>query len=110
MAFVIKKKDSFFWPVTLKEPADGGSYSEQKIDLEFKKLKESELKELLSKTEGDKEFCKAIVLGWKDVKDESGFSVEFTQDSFEALLDNVKFASSICNQYLKICSGVVEKN
>lgn len=110
MSFVIKKTKSFTWPVVLKTPKDGGEYDEQKITLEFKNLKQSEMVDLLKQSSNDVEFCKSVVVGWKDVVSESNNIVEFSDSAFAELLDNVKFASSIMSQYLKIIENVVEKN
>lgn len=108
MAFVIRKKKTFFWPVVIKTPKDGGGYDEQKLNLEFKFLKDSELVDLVKKSNSDKELCKAIVVGWKDVLDEQEQPVSF--ESFEDVLDTAKFASSIVSQFLKIIGDIVEKN
>lgn len=108
MAFVIKKKESFIWPVTMKLAADGGKYDEQVIDLEFRHMKDSELQKILKKSKSDKEFCKAVVVGWKDVKDENSNPVDFS--GFDDFLENVQFAATISTAYLKIVGGSVEKN
>ena len=81
MAFVMKKKEKFLWPVKIKTPKDGGGYEEQSLSLEFKKMGNKELRELgKSKSEDLSDFAKAIVLGWKDVKDESGNELPFSPE------------------------------
>ena len=112
MAFVIKKKESFIWPVKIKSPADGGKYDEQTLNLEFKKLKSSEMENLLKGNieGGDKGFCRMIVLGWKDVKDSEGKDVPFSSDGLEGLLEEYGCGKAIASAYFEALAGAVEKN
>jgi hypothetical protein len=108
MAFVIKKKDTFFWPVKVKAPIDGGKYEEQEIQVEYRRLKMSEVNKL--QTQDGVSFCKSIIAGWKDVRSEDGTDVPFTDTALEALLDQYGFANQIARQYFEAMAGAAEKN
>lgn len=110
MSFVIKKKDTFFWPVKIKSPVDGGKFEEQTLNLEFKKLKISELNKMVVKKGADIEFCKMFIVGWKDVRDESGNELPFTDGYLEELLDTVGVAKQIGEQLYDAMNGAIEKN
>lgn len=112
MAFVIKKTKSYFWPVKLKSPKDGGGYESQTLNLEFRKLKNSELKSLLreKKEDADLDFCKKVITGWKDIKDDDGNEINFSLESLEIVLDEQGFLGQVVNQYLESISGAIEKN
>lgn len=108
MSFIFKKKDSYFWPVKLKSPSDGGKYETQTLELEFKKLKQKQITEALGVKE-NADFCRQIVNGWRDARDESGQELAFGEH-FESLLDEPGFAKQIVDQYLASLTGAAEKN
>ena len=111
MGFVIKKKESFVWPVTIKTPADGGSYEEEVIDFTFKKFGEKEMKKLVEdKSITTKELCKKFVIGWSGVTDESGQEVKFSQKNFDLLIENYGFCNQIAGQYFEAIHKAFVKN
>ncbi|MGZ3743859.1 MAG: phage tail assembly chaperone [Pseudobdellovibrionaceae bacterium] len=111
MAFVIKKKESFTWPVKIKSPKDGGGYEEQKINLEFKKLPQSEFQKTL-KTAGitDVQFCQQVIIGWKDVVNENNEPVVFSEANLADFLETLGVPSQIVQQFTEIVSGASGKN
>ncbi len=111
MAFVIKKKNTFVWPVKIKTPVDGGKHESQEISLEFRKIKKSELTALTSEAgTSDVKFCKAIIVGWKDVTDEQGNQVEFSEMALSDLIEDLGVASAIVTGYLKAFEVIEAKN
>lgn len=112
MAFVLKELKDFWWPCVIKTPGqNSGQYDVQELDLNFKLVKESELNDLLDKKLTNKEFCKLVVLGWKDIKDEKGEEIKFSPSSFEKLLDYPKYAKQIADAFLEALRGTfAEKN
>lgn len=109
MGFVLKKRNTFFWPIEIKEPA-AGAYDIQKIEIEFHKLSDTEVKELFTVNSIDKDVCKRIIAGWKNVKDDEGKDVEFSTAQLALFLDNAKYAGAIIYQYLKVLDGIIGKN
>jgi hypothetical protein len=111
MSFVFKKGHSYFWPVAIETPLDGGKHKKETIDLKFQLKKQSEIESLL-KAEGatDKAFCEAIVIGWKDIKDEAGQAVEFSDEALKELLEVPQLAKTIVMAYLESVAGAKAKN
>jgi hypothetical protein len=109
MSFVLKKKESYWWPIKVKSPADDGKYDEQELNLHFKKLKVSDLQK---KLEGDrKELVKEIVIGWKEVKDEDGKEIPFSTKALENLLNSeYGMLAMIVAGFIESQTGVFEKN
>jgi len=110
MAFVLKKQDSYFWPVILKSPKDGGGFEEQSIELQFKRLKAGDLKKLVEQKKDDTLICAEIIVGWKNVSNEKGDSIPFSETNLFEVLDCVGFSSQIVSQYLESISGAITKN
>lgn len=115
--FVIKKTNSYTWPVKCESAVNGGKFEKETFEVEFKRIPDSEVKKALGlvpveerKQKMDKEFCKEIVLGWKDVKDESGEDVPFSQTALDTLLEFPGVARSIVEAFLESIAGSKVKN
>lgn len=111
MSFVFKKGHSYFWPVTIETPLDGGKHKKETIDLKFQQKKQSEIEALL-KAEGatDKAFCEAVVVGWKDVKGEDQEPIEFSPEALKEILEVPQLAKTIVMAYLESVAGAKAKN
>lgn len=112
--FVIKKVESYFWPVKVELPKDGGSYQKHEFQAHFKRITQSQLKILLEgegdKNPTDKEFCKSVVIGWKDILDEEKNPIEFSDESLETLIEIPSVAKTIVVSYLDSIAGSKVKN
>ncbi len=110
MSFVLKKAQSFFWPVKIKLPANG-QYETSELELEFKAMTGKDV-EKLSATEGsdDSDFVKNIVIGWKSVTNEDGVDVPFSKSALSDLLSVMGVSSQIAMQYMDIFRSAVTKN
>lgn len=108
--FVLSKKASFSWPVKIKVPVDNGKHEEKKISLVFKYMTKSALKELINTAKSDDEFCKEIIVGWKDVQDESGNPLEFSAENLALVLDIPAMDKAIAEAYLKSYDQAATKN
>ena len=86
MAFVRKKVKTFKWPVTIEEPADGGTFDASTFDITFKRLGRKEFSALSEK--GDLILLKAIVLDWDGITDEDGKAVPFSIDTLREFSDD----------------------
>ncbi len=108
--FKIAKKPAYFWPVSIKTPADGGRYEKESFEVQFKVLKQSEIKSLIETVSTDEEFCRKIVCGWKSVSDESGAAIQFTDSAFDELLETPGVAKEIAKAYMESYQGAASKN
>jgi hypothetical protein len=111
LAFVIKKGSTYRWPVSFKMPVDGGKYDNCTFDVDFKRLPESRLKEVLStENASDVAFAHEIIVGWFGVKDESGQDIVFSDTALAAALETPGLASAIVKSYLESIAGARIKN
>lgn len=110
MAFILNKRASYSWPVVFSFPIDGGKYDKQTFDIEFKHLSQSQIKEWLTSDKGDVEFCKFIVVGWKDIFSAPETPLPFSQEALADLLDVPKFAKNLAAHYLESIDGAKAKN
>ncbi|MGA0100301.1 MAG: hypothetical protein ACO3LM_12575, partial [Steroidobacteraceae bacterium] len=76
MAFIRKKVKTFKWPVSIEEPADGGTFETTTFDAIFKRLGRSEFLKLSEKSEFD--LLKAVLTGWDGIEDENGKALPFS--------------------------------
>lgn len=108
MAFVRKKVKTFKWPVTVEEPADGGTFDFSTFDATFKRLGRAEFQRLVDK--GDLELIEAVLVGWEGVKDETEKDIAFTKAALKDLLDDPCFVRGIIAAYLVSLEGAKAKN
>lgn len=110
MAFKINKRPSYTWPVVYKLPIDGGKHETSTFDVDFKYLPQSELKKMLSDPAGnDIDFCKTVVVGWKNVMDKTE-EIPFSESALEQILEEPGLAKCIASAYLESHAGAKAKN
>jgi hypothetical protein len=126
MAFVLKRSDSYTWPVTVDIPIDGGRFKRESFEVEFARLPQSRVHELqlaVAKVKAalergneldglvtDQEIANEIVMGWKGILDEDGSEVEFTAAAKAELLDIAAVASAIVSAFSESISKAKAKN
>jgi hypothetical protein len=115
--FVVKKSSSYFWPVTIETPKDGGQYDKESFEVEFKRLPTSEVKKLFEgadrgepRGKKDVDFCKENVVGWKGVKGESGEDIPFSLSALEQILEFPTVDRRIAEAFLESLAGSRLKN
>lgn len=106
--FVLKKSDSYFWPVIVKTPVTGGNVKEETFEAEFKRVSQTRIKEirdLIMKEEiTDTDLAREIVVGWKGINDGSA-EMEFSKENLESVLDVPQLAASIIKAWFQSISG-----
>lgn len=112
MAFVLKPKKSYTWPVQFKVPADDGKYENLEITLEFAQLKPEDVNKIISDNDmTDMDVVKKIVLGWKDVKDADEKELPFCEENLKLLLASYFGLTAIITRtFLDSMTGAVAKN
>ena len=112
--FVIKQSDTYGWTVSVKYPITGNKYKTETFTGEFKRLPQSRIKEIMKQIEndqmGDKDLAKEVLVGWKDVSDENGNEIPFSEATLEKLLDVQLVAGSIARAFIESISGAKIKN
>lgn len=90
MAFKLKQKSTFTWPVKVQIPVDGGTYDVGTFDAEFRRLPRSEVESLSAQVFNSEitgiEAVKRILVGWSGVVDD-GQDVPYSEARRDELLE-----------------------
>ena len=97
MGFVLKKSNTYKWPVSVDVPVDGGKHERVTFDVEFRDLTQSRLLEIAELSgEGnlsDVEIAREVMSGWAGVEDEDGKELPYSITKRDELLDVPMMAS-----------------
>lgn len=111
--FKLAQSATFFWPVKVNLPTDGGKIDVQTFDAEFRRVPQTRLQEMQDQVEKgelrDKEVVAEVLAGWRGVTDESG-DVPFTPGTLDRLLDVPTVAASIVFAFADAHAGLKRKN
>lgn len=108
--FRISQSDSYFWPVTVNVPVSGGVFKKETFEVEFRRISQSRLKEILADDSFDRvAFAREVVKGWKGVED-GGAELPFSDDALDQLLDVPLVAAAIFDAFAQSISGAKSKN
>tara|TARA_B100001939_G_scaffold333897_1_gene334319 strand:- start:687 stop:1031 length:345 start_codon:yes stop_codon:yes gene_type:complete len=114
MAFVLKKSNTFKWPITVNAPVDGGTYKKVSFDLEFKDLTQSRMDDIFQLSNDGNlsatEIAREIVVGWAGIEDDDGSELPFSIAGRDMLLDVPLMAATIVETYLEIKNEAKRKN
>tara|TARA_B100001063_G_scaffold65360_1_gene59356 strand:- start:10086 stop:10430 length:345 start_codon:yes stop_codon:yes gene_type:complete len=114
MAFVLKKSNTYKWPVSVDVPVDGGKHERVTFDVEFKDLTQSRLLEIAElSAEGnltDVEIAREVIMGWIGIEDEDGKELSYSITKRDELLDVPMLATAIAGAYLESKQGAKRKN
>jgi len=114
MAFVLKKSNTYKWPVSVDVPVDGGKHERVTFDVEFKDLTQSRLLEIAElSAEGnltDVEIAREVIMGWIGIEDEDGEELPYSMTKRDELLDVPMMATAIAGAYLESKQGAKRKN
>jgi len=112
--FKLALSPAYYWPVKLGLPVDGGDIKEVTFEAQFRRLTLLEGKRLgeavLAEKLPDDEVCRRIVLGWRQVSDDTDAEIAFTREAFERLLAVAGAASAIVRAYGESIQKAAEKN
>lgn len=109
--FVLAKSSNYLWPIKYRFPVSGGIYQTMDFELEFKRIPQSRIKEIVeTKNLSNEEFAKEVVCGWKGVSDDSGKAISFSETAFCELLDFPSMSANIIQVYMESLQGSLIKN
>ena len=99
MAFVRKKTRVYPWPVEVKRPSESvpGEFETTKFIGKFTRLDRS----TLNKFEDEDEFSalSKILVGWEDINEEDGTSVEFSKTVLKEFSEDVDFVKGVLDAF-----------
>ena len=112
MALKIKQSPTFFWPVTVMVPMDGGRFDKQTFDVEFARLAVSEADKLVASiVSGERtEFdgYRDMIKGWRGVVDD-GTEVPFSEDALRQLREIPTLGPAVLAAYREATSEVARR-
>jgi hypothetical protein len=108
MAFIRKKVKTFKWPVSVEEPADGGTFETTTFDAIFKRVGRSEFVKLSE--EGEFDLLKAVLTGWDGIEDENGKALPFSIEAMRELSDDPYWIRGILKAYTDTFDGAKAGN
>lgn len=108
MAFVLKQKATYVWPVPLVIPVDGGRREKYTFDGEFRRLPQTRINEIIKLARAmelgrvdddealdDKAAAAEILAGWAGVTDDDGKEIPFSEAALNQLLEIPTVAGQI---------------
>jgi hypothetical protein len=113
MALRIKQTPTYFWPVVVEYPVDGGKFLKETFDAEFKRLSKDEIQTILEDAATDKkkdaDVVREVLVGWKGITDDDG-ALDFSATALETAQAIPLFDSSVVQAWMKSVSGAPVKN
>lgn len=99
---------TFFWPVTVSIPADGGAFDKQTFDAEFKRMKISEVEAMIGRVYTGELSGPAAVrtffVGWRGIENE-GEPVPFSETALAQVIDIPGVANGVFEAFKEAMSG-----
>jgi hypothetical protein len=108
MALKINQSATFWWPVEVSVPVDGGIYERQTFDVQFARMGLSELTDLradvVSGRIPDIDGFRALVKGWRGVQSD-GQDLPFSDGNLQALVEIPGVGLAITSAYNAAIEG-----
>lgn len=122
MALIVAQEREFSWPVSFRQPVDGGTFAEVKLELRFRVMRNKAFRSLVRQilevdqgglAEEDAEAktldaFERFVAGWEpgQVVDEAKAPVPYSREALAEVLDMPGAAKAILDAYRDAISGV----
>ncbi len=95
---------TFWWPVRVSLPGEGGEPVAQTFDAKFRYLTTSQLEALkvrvLADNVSDTELAAELIVGWRGVLHVDGSDVPFSRKELTRLLEVPTIGSAICQAFI----------
>lgn len=111
--FVLKKRDTYSWPVRFRLASSDGVFEEHEFNAEFKRLPQNRLDDIFRKKDqpvDDNVFVREILVGWSEVTDEKGKALAYNETNINALLSVPGLRPAIIGAFFSSVTGLQEKN
>jgi len=112
--FKLNQSKTFRWPVEVKLPADGGRFDAHEFDIDFNRLSQSrivQILELIASGEAKgKDVTRELVAGWARVHDAEGKDIPFSSDALDRLLEVPGLGAAINDTFIQAIRGQKAKN
>ncbi len=112
--FKIATTPTYFAPVVVDMPIGGGKTQKFTFDAEFRRLTQSELKDIQAQASSgeitDERFAREVMIGWRGVQDEAGTELPFSEGNCDMLLNIFPVLPSVVKAFYASLSGAAVKN
>ena len=115
MAFVLKKDPTFMWPVSVELADDSGEFVAFTFKVCYRRMTQEYAKDVAIKLHEGAEIdirakAKELIVGWDEIKDDSGEDVKFTPKALDQLLQIPTMAAELVGAWINATAKVKEKN
>lgn len=108
--FVLKTDHEFDWPVNVRVPVDGGKYASSTFTVRYRLPSRDEMKDLAVYVADESAQTRKVVVGWSDIKDESGAVVAFSPEALDTLIAVPWVRVAIWQGFIDAAFGIKRKN
>jgi len=111
--FKVAQKETYWWPVTVELPVDGGKREKHTFDAEYKRLSQERLDELAAAARDgqveDAKLASEILVGWKGiVQDEA--ELPFSEDARTRVFSVPGVRAAVIKCFFESVGGARAKN
>lgn len=126
MGFVLEQSPTFSWPITIREPQDGGRYRSHTFEAVFARLPASRLEEVLLEYQRirsaaardelitaipTKEIATEILVGWSGIfEPDNTTQVPYSESAKAKLLEVATVADVLVATYIESIEKAKAKN
>ncbi len=112
--FKLKEDKRFWWPVKVDVPVDG-RHATHKFQAHFLLLDQDEIDETLGgdyddDDSADRDLLRKVLVDWKQVADEDGNAIEFSDEARDRLLRIPYVRVALVRAYFQAIAGRRKKN
>lgn len=108
----LNASNTFFWPVVIQTPIDGGKFQKETFDAEFRRLKVSEVEAMVARVATGEltgaAAVKQFIVGWRGIEDD-GQDVPFSDTALAQVLDIPGVAGGLFEAYKEAMSGAARR-
>lgn len=113
--FIIKKSETYRYPVTFSSPGEDGTPQENTFTAIFSRITEDELQEYANKAVAgkinDRKFLQNVLVGWEGITEsEGGPEVKFSPATRDKLLNIIGFGKACSRAFFQSVEDAARKN
>lgn len=112
--FQIDQRPSYWWPVKVSIPLDGGKHETATFDAKFKRLDTEAIAALQKRAReerlSDAQIAAEVLEDFRDVVDRDGNCIPYTPATLKRLLSWPGTGTAICDAFFGSLNPAAEKN
>lgn len=118
--FKLAQTDTFWWPVKVSLPTDGGKYEQHSFSVRFGRMSQERLMrayadiarapDLIEHCARERALAREVVKEWRDVHGPDGQPLDFNEANLDMVLDVALVQAAILNSYGDALKNASRKN